>query len=90
MSPFEMPTLASPDVSKKKPVAESKQPERNRQVNFTAPPKLSADLDDIARAFGLDVANLVRLILNENIARYKQRAERIRSGLPAEEDDDHP
>jgi predicted DNA-binding protein len=68
----------------KKP-AKQTEPAKDRQVNFRASAKLSARLDNIADAMGLDVSNLVRLILNENLAAYEDRAERIRHGRTAKE-----
>lgn len=78
------------------PVAKSKRipdpdpkpapPPPDKQVNFRAPGRLYASLEDVADALGVDVSNLVRMILNENLAKYRERADRVRSGLPASPD----
>lgn len=83
-----MTTMTAPPAEKfvaKKRNSESSPspaPDKDKQVNFRAPPKLYARLEDVAEAFGLDVSNLVRMVLNQNLPKYEQQAERIRSGLP--------
>ncbi len=67
-----------------KPTEGPPPPPKREQINFKPGP-LGPRLDDVAEALGLDVSNLVRLILNENIAKYEQRAARIRSGQAAED-----
>lgn len=72
-----LPTGTGTVARKKKNEAE--QPAGGgRPVNFRAPPDLASDLDYIAEALGLDVSNLVRMILRENITPYRQRADRIK------------
>lgn len=81
-------TLLVSPVGKKKPEPEAKpvETEKDRQINFRASASLAAKLDAVADAFGVDVSNLVRLILNQNLPKYEQQADRIRRGLPPEED----
>lgn len=49
-------------------------PEKDKQVNFRASPRLSARLEYISEALGLDVSNLVRMVLNEKLDEYEARA----------------
>lgn len=58
------------------------EPTVNRQVNFRAPEDLYLRIDRTARAFGLDVANFLRMLVKENLPAYEQRAEHIRQGEP--------
>lgn len=55
-------------------------PSGGKQVNFRTPDALYARLEAVAEALGLDIANLVRLIINENLKSYEQRAEQARLG----------
>lgn len=59
-------------VARKKPAEE--QPSAGRPINFRAPPDLAARLDFVAERLGLDVSNLVRMVLYENLAAYERRA----------------
>lgn len=68
------PPRASP-VAKKKPADE--QVSGGRPINFRAPPDLATRLDFVAEKLGLDVSNLVRMILYENLAQYERRAKMI-------------
>lgn len=53
------------------------QPSEGRPINFRSPPDLSARLDYVAKRLGLDVSNLIRMILYENLAQYEERAKQI-------------
>jgi hypothetical protein len=48
------------------------------QVNFRAPGDLHSRLEAVAAGLGLDVSNLVRMVLYENLATYEERVEQIR------------
>jgi hypothetical protein len=43
-------------------------------INFRAPDDLAALLEDVAEGLGLDISNLVRMVLYENLAPYEERA----------------
>lgn len=75
----EPPTLVRNEAVAKKRTDGDSEPKGGRPVNFRAPPDLAADLDYIAEALGLDVSNLVRMILRENIKPYRGRADRIKA-----------
>ena len=74
---IESPRRATP-VPRKRPPQE--QPSSGRQINFRAAPELASRLDRIAVVLGLDVSNLVRMILHENLATYEARADQIEGG----------
>lgn len=75
--------------AKKKPGA-SPQPDKaspptvSKQVNFRATGDLLPRLEDTAEGLGLDVSNLVRMILNENLSAYERRVEQIRAARKSE------
>lgn len=46
-----------------------------RSINFRADAELAASLDDVAHVLKLDVSNLVRMIISENIYIYQMRAQ---------------
>jgi predicted DNA-binding protein len=50
-----------------------------KQVNFRASDDLYARLEETADALGLDLSNLVRMVLNEHLAEYEGRAEQIKT-----------
>ena len=56
----------------------SDRPSDGRQINFRAGPDLFRRLDAVADGLGLDVSNLVRMILHENLHRYESRLDEIR------------
>lgn len=62
----------------KKPAEKPSDDAPSRQINFRAGAKLAAELDDIAETLGVDLSNLVRMMLIENLANYKARARAIR------------
>lgn len=62
-------------VGRKKPDEKASD---GKQINFRAPNDLASELEDVAEALGLDVSNLVRMVLRENLAQYRERADRIR------------
>ena len=50
----------------------------SRTVAFRSPAELSKRLDEVAEALGLDVSNLVRMVLHENLYIYEQRVKEMR------------
>lgn len=64
-------------MAKKKPT-DGQQSDAGRAVSFRATPDLAVRLDAVAEGLGLDVSNLVRMVLNENLAEYEERVEQIR------------
>ncbi len=50
-------------------------PSDGKAINFRAPKRLAERLEHVADALGLDVSNLIRMVLSENLAEYEQRAE---------------
>lgn len=48
-----------------------------RPITFRASARLANRLDVVADKLGLDVSNLVRMILNENLAAYERRAQQL-------------
>lgn len=71
--PLERPST----VGKKRNDTEPK-PDAGRPITFRAPADLAEELDDIGEALGLDVSNLVRMVLRENLSQYRERADRAR------------
>jgi hypothetical protein len=55
----------------------SGRPSIGRQVNIRIPPDLDGRLQFIADVLGLDISNLVRLVLNEQLHTYEARARQI-------------
>jgi hypothetical protein len=53
-----------------------------KQVNFRVSDSFYSRIEAAAEALGLDVANLLRMIVKENLATYEQRAEAIRQSQP--------
>jgi CBS-domain-containing membrane protein len=53
-----------------------------RQFNFRASDALSARLEAVAEALGLDHSNLVRMIILENLPAYERRVEQLRGAKP--------
>jgi hypothetical protein len=61
-------------------VAKKKKPgpgSGGRQVAFRAPDDLYADLERAAHGLGLDVSNLIRMILRRHVGAYLQQVEEI-------------
>jgi CBS-domain-containing membrane protein len=48
-----------------------------RQVNFRASDELYSRLERISGVLGVDLSNLVRLILHENLPAYERRAAQL-------------
>lgn len=48
-----------------------------KQVNFRPSDSLYARLERVSKILEVDMSNLVRLILNENLAAYERRADEI-------------
>lgn len=72
-----------------RPVGRKKTPKDEgeaKQYNFKLDAAMSARVDAVAEALGLDGANLLRMVLRENIAKYERRADAIRQGRVPEED----
>jgi hypothetical protein len=79
MSAFtQSPPLRADAVGKKRSEPDRPAPDGSRPINFRAPAPLARDLDFVADALGLDVSNLVRMILRENMQPYRERAEKVR------------
>lgn len=53
-------------------------PSEGKQINFRAPNDLSERLDAVASGLGLDVSNLVRMVLYENLDQYEERVARLK------------
>lgn len=63
---------------KQRPTPQDEQPSAGRPINFRAPSDLAARLDFVAEALGLDVSNLVRMVLYENLSTYERRARQLK------------
>ena len=59
-------------------------PSEGKQINFRAPPDLAERLEAVAEALGLDVSNLVRMVLKENLREYERRAKQVEPGFDGE------
>jgi len=70
-------TLSRSDVSKKKPQTGKGASQFSHQMNIRIPDDLYGRIEKTAAALGLDETNLVRMILNENLASYEHRADQI-------------
>lgn len=53
------------------------QPDGGKQINFRASDELFARLERVANTFGVDMSNLVRLILHQNLKRYEDEAAQL-------------
>lgn len=73
------PKVGISTVAKKKPPADD-QSGGSRPINFRAPPDLATRLDRVAEGLGLDVSNLVRMVLYENLAAYERRVRELDQG----------
>lgn len=62
------------------------QPTSGRPINFRASADLADRLDRIAAGLGLDVSNLVRMVLYENLDPYEERVELRRKRRPKTDD----
>lgn len=62
-----------------KPKHDSGKAGAGKQVNFRAPDDLAVRLEDVAEGLGLDLSNLVRMVLYENLAAYEERAAQARA-----------
>ena len=51
--------------------------EAGRPITFRAPQDLAPRLDAVALGLGLDVSNLVRMVLYENLEQYEERVSRL-------------
>jgi len=71
-----MAVEASP-VGRKKSTEKPVDDQGGRAINFRAGADLAERLDYVAGALGLDVSNLVRMVLKENLPQYEERARRI-------------
>ncbi len=66
------------NMPKSKPKPDAEKSHEGRAVNFRAPADLTELLDDVSDGLGLDVSNLVRMVLYEHLAEYKRRADQAR------------
>lgn len=51
-----------------------------KQVNIRFPDPVYARIEKIAETLGLDLSNFLRMVINENLAAYERRAQRIQEG----------
>lgn len=72
-------------MPKRKPSKPSEQPPApastgttGKQVNFRASEELYARLEALSSGLGLDISNLVRMVLMENLHAYEARLEGLR------------
>lgn len=72
-----LPHQAEPSVGRSK-ANKSSPGSGGHQVAFRAPADLYAELDDISGTLGLDMSNLVRMILIENLHVYRAKADEVR------------
>jgi len=69
-------------------VGRSKRPQQeaegggSKNINFRCPGDVFARLGATAKALGLDVSNLVRMLIIENLGRYEDRIREIESKNP--------
>ena len=74
----EKPAAESPEVAPAQPTEKPKgATSGGDQVAFRAYGGMKGDLERIAAALGLDVSNLVRMIIRENLYIYERRVEQI-------------
>lgn len=68
-----------------KPLGPPSEEREGGQVNFRANAELWRRLQDVAAALGLDIANLSRMVILENLHRYEARVAELRAaeGPPA-------
>jgi hypothetical protein len=57
-----------------------------RQVAFRAPDDLYAQLDRVSKGLGLDISNLIRMILRKHIQAYVKEVEDLENKPPADAD----
>ena len=55
------------------------------QINFRASPALHRRLQEVASGLGLDMANLVRMVVTENLRIYEERVRRLQGDGPGED-----
>lgn len=63
-------------------VARKRNDDVGGQVNFKANQRLWNRLESISRVLGIDMANLARMIISENISIYEERARRVEDATP--------
>lgn len=68
----------------KKPTAKTDPKPSMKVFAVRLPPSISSRVEEAAKGLGLDEGNLLRMLVMENLAIYEKRAERVKSGLPAE------
>jgi predicted transcriptional regulator len=66
-------------MARKKPAPGGRPEREGMQVNFRASPDLSQRLQHVATVLGVDLANLARMIVTENLPRYEQRAAEVQA-----------
>lgn len=79
-------TLESPVSFREKLVATGgKKPEKGlRQVNIRLDPPYYDRIERVAGLLGLDIAQLLRMVIRENFPVYEARAKRVELGEPPE------
>lgn len=70
--------LVADRMARKKSSEPSAAPDGGGQVNFRASPDLWTRLQTVSGGLGVDMANLVRMIVTENLHRYEERVDEIR------------
>lgn len=65
-------------AKRKQPADNTNESPAGGQVNFRADADLWAALQDVSNVLGVDIANLARMIIKENLQPYQERADRIR------------
>lgn len=53
-----------------------------KSIAFRAPAGLSRRLERVAEGLGLDISNLVRMVLHEKLHEYEQRVTQLESHTP--------
>lgn len=62
-------------------------PSMGRQVNVRIPDSLMADLETISGGMGLDISDVIRMILTENRQEYLDRLEIKKKRKPTKDKD---
>lgn len=75
---------AGDGVGKKRKPDDSAPKKVLKQFALRLPLDVAGRVEGTAETLGLDSANLLRLIVVTNLSAYEKKAERVRSGLPAE------
>ena len=77
------PWSGVPVMPKRQPAKDKGERSDGRSVTFRAPQDLAERLDSVADGLGLDVSNLVRMILNKHLYVYEEQVADIKSRRPS-------